>query len=349
MNDAQQMDTLLWLGPSIMNMRRTALPVLKAGEVLLEVSAAGICGSELSGYLGHNSLRKPPLIMGHEAAGRIVQTTEGTLADGSRAREGARVTFNPLISCGVCDRCLAQRANLCRQRQIIGIHRAGAFAQFVAVPANQCYLLPAGLSENIASLTEPLACAVRAVSLAHVGSKDSLLILGAGPIGLFCLAAARAMGIEHITVTDMAPTRLAVAQKWGATSVINARENDVVAEVTSITPGGVAAVIDAVGANMTRKQAVEAVVPGGQVVYIGLHDEESPLAANYLVRQEVAITGSFAYTPQDFERAFDFLVQGLLQADPSWLEERPLTEGATAFEELIAGTAPVTKIILRVS
>src|SRR5204863_7878717 len=129
MNDLQQMDTLVWLGPSTMHMQRMAIPTLKAGEVLIEVSAAGICGSELSGYLGHNSLRKPPLVMGHEAAGRVVQkTVEGTFADGNPIREGARVTFNPLISCGECDRCRANRANLCRKRQIIGIHRAGAFA-----------------------------------------------------------------------------------------------------------------------------------------------------------------------------------------------------------------------------
>jgi len=349
MNDSQQMDTLLWLGPSTMNMQRVAIPTLKAGEVLIEVSTAGICGSELSGYLGHNSLRKPPLIMGHEAAGHVVQTTEGTFADGNLVREGARVTFNPLISCGECDRCRANRANLCRKRQIIGIHRAGAFAQFVAVPAKQCYLLPDALSESIAALTEPLACAVRAVSLTRARSEDTLLILGAGPIGLFCLAAAQAMGVEHVLITDMAPARLAVAERWGATSVINARESDVVAEINRLIPGGVNAVIDAVGASVTRKQAVEAVTPGGQVVYIGLHDEESLLAANYVVRQEVAITGSFAYTPEDFKRAFYFLVQGLLHADPSWLEERPLAAGAGAFEELIAGTAPATKIILRMA
>ena len=349
MNDSQQMDTLLWLGPSTMHMRRVALPTLTTGEVLIKVSAVGICGSELSGYLGHNSLRKPPLIMGHEATGRVVQTTEGTFADGSATREGVRVTFNPLISCGECDRCRANRPNLCRKRQIIGVHRAGAFAQFVAVPANQCYALPNALSESMASLAEPLACAVRAVSLARVRAEDTLLILGAGPIGLFCLAAARAMGIEHVLITDVSPARLAVAERWGATSVINAHASNVVSEVARLKPGGVDAVIDAVGANMTRKQAVEAVVPGGQVVYIGLHDEESSLAANYLVRQEIAVTGSFAYTPADFEQAFDFLVQGLLHADPSWLEERPLAEGAKAFEELIAGTAPVTKIILRVA
>src|SRR2546423_7643297 len=117
------MRALVWEAPRRMAMREQAQPQVAGSEVLVKVIYAGICGSELSGYLGHNSLRVPPLVMGHEAAGEVIASTNGTFADGSAARMGVRVTFNPLLTCGTCDRCQRGQSNLCRQRQIIGIHR----------------------------------------------------------------------------------------------------------------------------------------------------------------------------------------------------------------------------------
>ncbi len=348
MGGTKQMEALVWLGPREMRIQQTAIPELRPGEVLIAVRAAGICGSELSGYLGQNSLRKPPLVMGHEAAGQIVQSTTGTFADSSPARTGTRVTFNPLITCGTCDRCRADLPNLCRQRQLIGAHRPGAFAQFVAVPATQCYPLPDNLSDTIASLTEPLACSLRAVKLTQIRPAQSLLILGAGPIGLFALIAARAEGIKRVYVSDLSESRLTVARQWGASETINARERDVLATIQAIAPGGVDTVIDAVGANTTRAQAVQAVVPGGNVVFIGLHDETSSLATNYLVRQEINIRGCFGYDHSDFKRAFELLAHGLLRAGTDWLEERPLAAGPASFAGLVDAQIAATKIVLRV-
>lgn len=342
------MKALIWLGPEDMQFRDAPLPTLASGDVLIETSAVGICGSELSGYLGKNSLRRPPLIMGHEAAGRISQTEgETILADGTPGQAGMRVTFNPLVVCGVCDRCRAGLTNLCRQRQLIGAHRPGAFAHFVAVPATQCWPLPATLSDTAASLTEPLACAVHAVHLARLSSEGSLLILGAGPIGLFCLVVARSLGIEKVFVSDRLPERLAIAEQWGAAATLNAQSTDIVQAVQDVCSGGTLAVIDAVGASATRTQAVQAVVPGGQVVFIGLHDEASLLAANYLVRQEINISGCFAYTNQDFAHALTLLQAGIIRPEAAWLEECPLGEGAAAFASLVRGTASATKIVLR--
>jgi 2-desacetyl-2-hydroxyethyl bacteriochlorophyllide A dehydrogenase len=343
------MDALVWLGPRDMVQRAEPLPRLADGEVLVAVGAVGICGSELSGFLGHNSLRIPPLIMGHECAGRIVETTTGTLATGQQARVGTRVTFNPLVVCGTCDRCRAGRTNLCRRRQLVGAHRPGAFAQYVAVPARQCYALPDHLSLVAGSLAEPLACSIHAVAQAFVQPKQSLLVLGAGPIGLCAVAAARTQGVEQIIVSDVAPQRLAVAQRWGARTVINPREQDIVAVLQEHYPGGVDSVIDAVGATAVRQQAIQSVVPGGHVVLIGLHDEESMFPANYLVRQEIALIGSFAYTEADFAQAVELLVRGVVQPSADWLEERPLSDGPTAFAELVDGRAKAAKIVLIVA
>src|SRR3984957_18364334 len=205
------MQALVWLGPREMVERAEPVPQPALGEVLISVAATGICGSELSGFLGHNSLRVPPLIMGHECAGEVVQGAGETFATGEPAGIGTRITFNPLIACGTCDRCLAGRPNLCRQRQLIGAHRPGGFAQYIAVPARQCYPLPDQLSLVAGALVEPLACSIRAVIHAGVQPHERLLILGAGPIGLCAVAAARTQGIEQIIVSDLAADRLEIA------------------------------------------------------------------------------------------------------------------------------------------
>lgn len=345
----QTMQALVWLGPREMVQRAEPMPRSAEGEVLIAVGAVGICGSELSGFLGHNSLRVPPLIMGHECAGQVVRAAGGTFANGAAATAGARVTFNPLIVCGSCDRCRAGRPNLCRRRQLVGAHRPGGFAQYVAVPARQCYPLPDHVSLVAGSLAEPLACAIRTLNLAGTQPNQHLLVLGAGPIGLCAIAVARIRGIEQIIASDVSPQRLEIARRWGAREVVNAREQDVVAVVQERYPGGVDCVIDAVGATSVRTQALRAVVPGGRVVFIGLHDEESLLPVNYLVRQEVAVVGSFAYTDAEFVQAVDLLVRGEVQPSADWLQERPLHDGPAAFAELVDGTARATKIVLTVA
>jgi L-iditol 2-dehydrogenase len=343
------MQALIWTAPRELVMREVPLPQPGPGELLIAVEAAGICGSELSGYLGQSSIRVPPLVMGHEAAGRVAADTGLLLGDGSPARAGTPVTFNPLISCGTCDRCRAGKESICRSRRLIGAHRPGAYAPLVAVPAALCFPLPSSLSASGGSLTEPLACAVRAVAQSGAGRGDALLILGAGPIGLCTLVAARAAGVEQICITDMQPGRLELALRWGATSVVDVRSEDLAAAVERFAPGGASVVIDAVGTHGTRAQAVRAVTPGGRVVLIGLHDEEMTLAANYLVRQEIELVGTFAYTPREFARALELLGEGALAPTEGWLEERPLAAGPESFEELLAGRAEVAKIILRVA
>jgi L-iditol 2-dehydrogenase len=330
-----------------MVMRVEPTPRPGPGELLLEMGAAGICGSELSGYLGESSLRRPPLIMGHEAAGRIA-VPGGTLGDGSAPVAGARVTFNPLVVCGECDRCRAGRSNLCRKRQLIGAHRPGAFARYVAVPAELCWPLPDDLSLVAGSLVEPLACGVRATVLGQATPQDRLLILGAGPIGLCCLAAARAAGVEDITVSDISPRRLEIAAQWGASRTVNAAEQDVGAFVEANIPGGADLAIEAVGTAQVREQAVRAVIPGGRVVLLGLHHEESVMPVNYIIRQEVSIVGNFSYTPADFARALGLLASGVARPAPDWLETRPLSAGPASFAELVDGKSAATKIVLTV-
>jgi threonine dehydrogenase-like Zn-dependent dehydrogenase len=309
--------------------------------VRVDVARVGICGSELSGYLGHSSLRKPPLIMGHEFAGVIGDAEDSALI-------GRRVVINPLVSCGECEYCAAGRDNLCEKRQVVGAHRPGGMAGSVNVPLRNCTPLPDGVDMTTASLVEPLACSLRAVRNAASAPDDVLVILGAGPIGLLSLAAARQAGVRQVLITDVSPARLAVARAWGASQALDVRSENVLDAVRALRKHGAHQVIDAVGADGTRAQACEIVSAGGRVVLIGLHSEASPFPANAIIRREVTLTGTFAYSRADFADALALLTNGLLTDSPGWIEERPLSAGGQAFADLIAGAPTAAKIVLTI-
>ncbi len=183
------MKALVYEGPRQLNMQELPRPEIGPEEVLIKVAYSGICGSELGGYLGHNTLRRPPLVMGHEFSGQIAAVGSQVTADYPELIPGMRVTANPLLYCGRCPACLAGRQNLCRQRQLLGAHRPGSYADFVKTHARMVYPLPDSLSLEQAALAEPLACAIRAVELAACSTLDTVLVIGLGPIGLLVVQA----------------------------------------------------------------------------------------------------------------------------------------------------------------
>ena len=334
------MHALVWHGPRSMTLEQVDEPKPRSGDATIRVEAVGICGSELSGYLGESSIRKPPLIMGHEFCGRVED-----IPPGSRLVRGQRVTVNPLVSCGECRACRTGSQNLCVRREIIGAHRPGAFAKLVAVPAQNCYPVPAEMGPATAAMAEPLACAVRAVELAQIVPGDSVLVLGSGTIGLCVLAVARRAGAGVLAVTDTNLARLRTARAWGATHVFDGTA-DAAEAAQALTGGaGVDVAVDAVGLTVTRRTAARAARRGGRVVLVGLHEAESAFPVNDIVRNETMITGSFAYRTQTFERALSLLGAGILEAGP-WLEERPLESGPAAFEQLLGGDVSAAKIVL---
>lgn len=338
------MRAVIWQGPRKMTISDTKVPQPGAKEVLVKIHSVGICGSEISGFLGENSLRVPPLIMGHEFSG----TVAGAGHEAVRFQEGEGVVVNPLVTCGRCYFCQHELENLCVARKIVGVHMPGAFAQYVVVPECNCLPIaadPASLLLN--SLAEPMACGVRAVKVGGVRPGSRVLVMGAGTIGLLSMVAAQKAGGILVLVSEVHPGRLAVAQAWGAKCTCNPAEEDVVKLARQLTSGlGVDIVVDAVGSTDSRQVAIQAVRSGGKVVWIGLHHADTMVPANHIVRSEIVIAGSFAYIPVDFQQAVGILAEGRVKLDGSWLDERPLDACEQAFIQLVDAPPAIAKIIL---
>ncbi|NOU95541.1 alcohol dehydrogenase catalytic domain-containing protein [Paenibacillus sp. LMG 31456] len=332
------MKVLIYEGPKVLTIRNQPIPVPEEDEVLIRVERVGICGSELSGYLGHNSLRKPPLIMGHEFSGTIVQKG----AKVSRFNAGDRVTVNPLITCGICRDCITGSSQICRHRKLLGAHLPGAFAEYVTVVEKNVYLLKDSVSFDSGALTEPFACAVHVCRLLQLTPTDRLLIVGAGPIGLFTLLAAQVYGLKNIAVIDINEQRLEIASQLGAVTAV---QLDILLQQGS---GVFDAAVDAVGLEITRMQCIDNVKPGGRVIFTGLHEDTSNFQVNSLIRNEIAMKGAFAYNAVDFETALQWIEEGRVNLFP-WLAHAPLEDGQQCFDRLITGPGNVAKFLLTFS
>jgi threonine dehydrogenase-like Zn-dependent dehydrogenase len=327
------MSALVYEAPLQMNMREVPLPVIQSDEVLIRVAYSGICGSELSGYEGKNSLRKPPLIMGHEFSGHIEAL--GSAVNRPELKVGAAVTANPLLSCRQCRYCLSGKQHLCPNRKLLGAHVPGSNAEFVAIRADALFLIPSELSLATAALAEPAACAIHAAALALPAPDEQALVVGAGPIGLMGIQALADRGMKRIFCIDLNAERLAMAEKLGAVS----------ATFESLASQPVEIVIDAVGASATRQGCARVVRSGGRIIWIGLHESDTALPVNDFIRREITTHGSFAYTPVDFDNALQVLAQKRITLEAAWTQIEPLENGTACFEKLLHG-APISKIWL---
>jgi threonine dehydrogenase-like Zn-dependent dehydrogenase len=338
------MKSLVWEGPRLFVMREQEKPRAASAEVVLRVAFAGICGSELSGYLGHNALRIPPLVMGHEFSGEITELGEMALEVNPLLKLGQRVTVNPLASCGACDYCKRGLNQLCPSRKLIGAHRAGAFAEFVSVPAELVHVLPEQTSTRIGALAEPVAVAVRIAELAGNVLNQTVLIIGAGPIGLLTLQVLKLNGAKQVFVADLDLERLAMSVPLGG-EPLNPKALDVVNTVREATAGlGAVVAIDAVGAAVTRAQCVSASRSAGTVILSGLHEETSQIPAADIIRREITLKGSFAYTPDNFSHGLELLYQNKIRLDN--MIQAPLEDGGKWFERLIHAPGKIAKVLL---
>ena len=329
------MKALVYTAPNEVTYRDEPEPSAAPGEVKIRVDAVGICGSDMHAYHGHDPRRNPPLILGHELAGEILEGPG----------KGRRATVNPLITCGYCEYCKQGRDNLCANRTMIGMTRAGGFADFVTTAAGSVIDIPQDMSVRAAALTEPAATAVHANnvamrSLVRPLPECRVLVLGGGAIGLLAALLLRSYGVRHVTVAETNALRRASAAKVADVAVYDPIAGPGPAD------NSMDFVIDAVGGKATRNAALATVKPGGVVMHIGLMDWASEIDMRKLTLAEITLIGTYTYATADLRAAVAALHEGAF-GDLAWVEERPLSEGARAFRDLHEGRTASAKIVLR--
>jgi L-iditol 2-dehydrogenase len=322
-------------------------PVVAPGEVLVQVAACGICGSDVHGYDGSSGRRIPPLVMGHEAAGVIAEVGDGV----SRVAVGDRVTFDSTVYCGACEYCRSGAINLCDNRQVVGVstpdfRRAGAFAEFVTVPERIVYALPDGLSFSEAAMLEAVAVALHAVAVSDLKGGETVLVIGAGMIGLLILQAARAAGCSRILVADVDASRLKLAEDVGADATILASGEAMVREVMQETNRrGVDLVLEAVGRDETVSASVDAVRKGGTITLVGNITPQVTLPLQKVVSRQIRLQGSCA-SAGEYPQAIALVSSGKIRVTPLITAIAPLSDGAQWFQRLYSREPNLMKIVL---
>jgi threonine dehydrogenase-like Zn-dependent dehydrogenase len=311
-------------------------------ELLLRVSACGICGSELEAFRNRSPRRVPPLVLGHEFCGEIVDTGRGV----SNFKLGERVVSHSLIGCGECRRCLRGEVNLCAHRQIFGMQRLGAFAELVTAPEKSVVAWPDHLSAEAASLAEVLANGVHVVGLSKRLNPRKVAILGAGAIGLMTLQAFQVLTGAEVIVSEIIPERLEAASKLGAKLAINPNQDDFQSAVLDWTDGeGADVVVDACGLSATKQQSLPATRSGGATVWIGTHENTIMMDSYDITLSERCVQGSYAATMAELQLSVDLLASGKVDGS-SWIKAFPLNEGVTAFERMLAAQGDDIKAVL---
>jgi 2-desacetyl-2-hydroxyethyl bacteriochlorophyllide A dehydrogenase len=333
------MKALVYTQPNEVQLQDRPRPELTPGEVVLQIEAVGICGSDMHAWHGHDPRRKPGLVLGHEFVGAIAESA----APGFE--RGMRFTGNPLIACGTCEYCVQGRNNLCANRTMVGMTRPGAFAEFMSIPAASLIAMPQDLEARAAALAEPAATAWHALNLTLRALVRPLhecrvLVIGGGAIGMLMALLLRHLGsAERLTLAELNPLRREAVARHAGCATVDPR-------ATPLAESSFEVVIDAVGAKATRTQSLSAVKPGGVVMHVGLQDWASEIDMRKLTLAEITLLGTYTYTTADLRATVDALARGAF-GELSWVEERPLVDGQQAFLDLDQGRCASAKVLLR--
>ena len=329
------MQALVYTAPGRVELEQRPRPEPQEGEEEIAIEVAGVCGSDISGFLGHSALRRPPLVLGHELVGR--------------RRDGRRVVANPLVSCGRCDACISGTQNLCESWKLLGLGTTpGTFAEYVALPSAQVYEVPDSLTAEQAILAEPLANIVHLFRMVSPPPFFRLAIVGAGTMGALAVSAAVRIGARDVLAADVNDQRLATMRKLGASATVNPATPEAVGEALRAAGRGYDVVIDASGSAAARQMAFDFCRPAGQVVLLGMGTQRSEVNFVTSIRKEHRVLMSFAYTPLDFRRSLDLLINGEIDLTP-WTVRMPLVRGQEAMERMSHDPGVSLKMMLEVT
>jgi L-iditol 2-dehydrogenase len=322
-------------------------PEPAAGELLVEVAACGICGSDVHGFDGSTGRRIPPIVMGHEAAGVVTTVGEGVTG----YKPGDRITFDSTVYCGECEFCKRGEVNLCNNRQVIGVscgeyRRHGAFAEYLVIPERIAYPLPDNFSFPDAAMLEAVSVALHGVAVAELKGGETALVIGAGMIGLLLLQAAKAAGCSKVYVSDLDETRLKLAKSLGADEVFKLSGEALSSKIVELTGGtGVDVVLEAVGATETIATGIDAVRKGGTVTLVGNITPQVTIHLQKVVSRQIRLQGSCA-SAGEYPEAIELIANGKIKVAPLITAVAKLEEGASWFERLHSREPNLMKIVL---
>jgi len=338
------MKALVYEGPNIINVKDVPDVSPAKGEVKLKIMACGICGSDVHGYLGLTGRRYPPMTMGHEFVGQVAELGEGV----TTLKVGDRVCPYPVDFCGECDVCKKGDTHLCAQKKQYGcLGFDGAFAEYLCLPAKLCFPLKDTTSFDVASLMEPLSVSYRGVSHAGDLTGKTVLIVGAGTIGLLALAVVRSKNPGRILVSDLSDFRLGVAKEMGADVVINPKTDNFDEVIAANTNGkGVDVSFEAVGAGPTVQMAVAATRFAGTSIWIGNNKPMIEINMQHIVTHELTVLGSFLYSFEDFRTAVNLVNDGKVKVDSLITNIGTLAEAPDYFYKLAHEPGNMLKVVI---
>ncbi|MGQ9723444.1 MAG: zinc-dependent alcohol dehydrogenase [Candidatus Jordarchaeum sp.] len=343
------MKAALFQGPSakpMFTVEDVERPKPKANEVLVEVEASALCGTDLhilDGTLLSKAYKQPPLIVGHEWAGTVVEVGDSA----NKFKVGDRVFSSPNFSCGVCTFCLRGRPNLCDRRGVFGLNAPGSNAEYIAAPQESLYFLPDGISFKVGSLIgDTLGTAYHAIIRVQVQPGDVVALWGLGPVGMTIAQMAKIVGASKLIVVDVVPSRLEEISKLGvADFTINGKEKDAVEEIKKLTDGmGADITIEVTGVNLALGQAFDALRKGGKLLLVGTHSKNYDLWSLAVMYREMTIIGTFAHVPTEAEQFVNLVESGRIKLEALISHEFSLDQVNKAFELFIA--RKTNKVIL---
>lgn len=338
------MKAMVYKGPETLKIENIEDVLLKEKEVKIRVKACGICGSDVHGYLGKTGRRLEPMVMGHEFCGEVVELGNKV----TRLKKGDRVTVYPVDFCGECEMCKKGDVHLCLNKRAYGVLDVnGAFAEYINVPEKCCFDIADSVSYATASLMEPLAVAYRGIQCAGSLEGKTVLLVGAGTIGLLALACVKQKNAKKIIISDLSDYRLKTALKMGADIAINPGKEDFKQRILENTDGkGVDVAVEAVGAEATVRQAMSALKLSGTAVWIGNNQKMINIDMQEIVTRELTVHGSFLYGYDEFRNVVELLNKGGVYVEPLISKKIVLEEAPEYFDIMAHRPGDLIKVVV---
>lgn len=338
------MKTIFINQPGEIKVTETNMPEVREGEALLKIKYCGICGADVASYTGNQPFTTYPRIPGHEFSAEIVSIPENNRG----LKVGDIVTANPYFNCGSCYSCKRGFVNCCTDNQTMGVQRDGSFREYVAMPIER--IIPGrGLSAKELALIEPFSIGYHALSRTPIQPTDKILVVGAGPIGLFALISAKLRGAS-VYVSDVLEGRLETALEYGADGVIDVSKQDFMTEVNRITEGnGFDVCVEACGQSVTFLNCIDAAAFAGNIILIGNGKKETNFLHSILLKKELNVFGSRNAYTKDFEALIQMTASGKVDLMKMVSKVYPMDEADQAFEALVHNDGSLKKVLIEIS